>query len=66
MCMELTELIKAGKEGVCKKRRKDQTESRMPAAIPQGGFALAGVRWRKLATDCLDFGKRREAWVRVK
>lgn len=60
MCMKLAELISSGNEGVRKKRRKDQTESTTPAAIPQGGYALAGVRSRKFGMGCLDLGKRNE------
>ena len=59
--MMLAELMSAGNEGVRKKRRKDQMESMIPAAIPQGGYALAGVRSRNFGMGCLDLGKRREA-----
>ena len=59
--MMLAELVRAGNDGVRKKRRKDQMESTTPAAIPQGGYALAGVRSRNFGMGCLDFGKRREA-----
>ena len=52
--MMLAELMRAGKDGVRKKRRKDQMESTTPAA-------MAGERSRKLGMGCLDLGKRSEA-----